>query len=70
MKGKEKKNERGREESNSLSYKLNIIIKFTDRFKSSGNFTCKNNTSSYLLIFFYCNSFNIYQENIFIIVYR
>jgi len=42
-----------------------LPMDLTDEFKSVNNFICKNNTSSYFLIFFhsffsYCNSLDIY----------
>jgi hypothetical protein len=62
-----RKNERRREESRSSGHKLNIINGFTDRFKSFDNFVCKNNMSSYFLVFFYYYFtviFSVYTDRI------
>ena len=53
-KNRERKNERERKEGRYLCHKLNITDRFVNGFKSFfDNFVCKNNTSSYLLAFFY-----------------
>jgi hypothetical protein len=49
-----------------------VVINLIKGFKFVVNFVCKNNMSSYFLvflIFFHCNSLNIYRWNIFISVY-
>jgi len=48
-----KRNGRGREEGYSSSHKLNITNGFTDGYKFISNFVCKNDTSSYFLLFSY-----------------
>jgi len=68
-----RRNERRREESRSSGHKLNIINGFTDRFKSFDNFVCKNNTSSYFLVFFiyyfFIVIFSVYTERINLLVF-
>lgn len=49
-----------------------VVINLIKGFKFVVNFVCKNNMSSYFLvflIFFHCNSLNIYRWNIFMSVY-
>jgi hypothetical protein len=71
----EEKEEMGEGEVRVASQVINYILQtdlpmdLTDEFKSVNNFICKNNTSLYFLIFFHCNSLDIYWWNIFVGVY-
>ena len=51
-KGRRRKNKRQNKKGHSSGYKLNILDRFTNIFKSVGNFVYKNDTSSYFLGFF------------------